>query len=67
MRPEIIDKIGSKYRLLAPYMDERMRRNWAASEVLAFGRGALRAVSRAIGMSTNTIRKGLGHGCPVKG
>ena len=61
MRPEIIDKIGSKYRLLAPYMDERMRRNWAASEVLAFGRGALRAVSRAIGMSTNTIRKGLGE------
>jgi hypothetical protein len=54
-------RIGAKYRLLVPYMDERMRRNWAASEVQACGWGGLRAVSRAIGMSPNTIRKGLGE------
>jgi hypothetical protein len=55
-----LEMIGVKYRMLAPYMDERMRRNWAASEVQACGWGGLRAVSRVIGMSPNTIRKGLG-------
>ena len=54
-----IGKISAKYHSLAPFMDERMRRNWAASEVQACGWGGLRAVSRAIGMSPNTIQKGL--------
>jgi transposase len=42
-------------------MDERMRRQWAASEAQAYGWGGLQAVSAAIGMSANTIRKGLGE------
>lgn len=40
-------------------MDERMRRQWAASEAQAYGWGGVRAVSGAIGMSRNTIRRGL--------
>ena len=59
MRSEIIAKISSKFRSLEPYMDERMRRQWAACEVQTLGRGGLSAVSRALGMSVNTIHKGL--------
>ena len=36
-----------------------MRRQWAAAEAHAYGWGGVRAVSRAIGMSPNTIVKGL--------
>ena len=54
-----LEKIAAKYRLLAPSMDERMRRHWAASEAQACGWGGLSAVSAVIGMSPNTIRKGL--------
>lgn len=52
-------RISVKYRSLAPLMDERMRRQWAASEAQAFGWGGVRAVSGAIGMSPNTIRRGV--------
>ena len=51
--------IESKYRSLSVLMDERMRRQWAAAESRAYGWGGVRAVSRAIGMSPNTIRKAL--------
>ena len=43
---------------LAGLMDERMSRQWAAAEAKAYGWGGVRAVSRAIGMSPHTIRKG---------
>ena len=36
-----------------------MRRQWAASEAQAIGWGGVRAVSGAIGMSPNTIRRGV--------
>jgi hypothetical protein len=39
--------------------NERMRRQWPASEARAYGWGGVRAVSGAIGMSPNTIRRGL--------
>ena len=51
-------QIEAKYRSLAPLMDERMRRQWAASEARAYGWGGVRAVSGATGMSPNTVRKG---------
>lgn len=54
-----LQKIGAKYRLLAPMLDERVRRQWAAAEAQACGWGGLSTVSTAIGMSPNTIRKGL--------
>lgn len=51
--------IEAKYRALSVLMDERMRRQWAAAESRAYGWGGVRAVSTVIGMSPNTIRKGL--------
>jgi len=54
-----VQQIASKYKALEPLMDERMRRQWAAAEANAYGRGGLQAVSTAIRMSPNTIRKGI--------
>ena len=51
--------IESKYRSLSVLMDERMRRQWAATESREYGWGGIRAVSTVTGMSPNTIRKGL--------
>ena len=56
-----IRQIKSKYRRLAPMMDERMRHQWAASEAEAYGWGgvsAVSAVSKAIGMPRVTVEKG---------
>jgi hypothetical protein len=54
-------RIAAKYRALALLMDERMRRQWAATEAQALGWGGVQTVSGAIRMSPNTIRKGLGE------
>ena len=51
--------IESRYRSRSVLMDERMRRQWAAAESRAYGWGGVRAVGGIIGMSPNTIRKGL--------
>ena len=40
-------------------MDERVRRQWAATEAQTYGWGGLSAVSDATGMSRNTVRKGI--------
>ena len=56
---DAVEQIGQKYGSLAPLMDERIRRQWAASEAQAYGWGGVSAVSGAIGMSPNTIRRGL--------
>lgn len=53
------EQILFKYNALAPLMDERMRRQWAATEAKSYGRGGLHAVSIAIQMSPNTIKKGI--------
>jgi hypothetical protein len=54
-----IRQIKTRYRTLAPLMDERLRRQWAGSEAQSYGRGGVSAVSSATGMSRNTIRKGI--------
>jgi len=53
-----IELIETKYRSLAPLMNERMRRQWAASEASAYGWGGIQAVAQATGLSPTTIRKG---------
>lgn len=53
-----IQLIETKYRSLLPMMDERMRRQWAASEAGAYGWGGVAAVAHATGLSPTTIRKG---------
>jgi transposase len=54
-----LGQIESKFRLLSPLMDERVKRQWAATEAQAYGWGGVSAVSAATGMSRKTIRKGL--------
>jgi transposase len=51
--------IGDRFRALAPELDERRRRLWAAAEARACGRGGIAAVARATGISEATIRSGL--------
>ena len=50
--------IGERFRALAPELDERRRRLWAAAEANACGRGGTSAVWRATGIARSTIRRG---------
>ena len=54
-----IHRIELRYGALVAVMDERLRRQWAAAEAQAYGWGGVRAVSRATGLSPNTVAKGL--------
>lgn len=44
---------------MAPELNERQRRLWAASEARAAGRGGITATARATGMAIDTIRRGI--------
>src|SRR5260370_21801675 len=55
----IIARILRKYQLLVPEMDERMRRQWAATEARDWGWGGISLVARATGLSRPTITAGL--------
>lgn len=54
-----IDGIRQKFVLLSPVMDERMRRQWAASEAAALGWGGVSATAEATGLARNTINAGM--------
>src|SRR5271157_5601547 len=56
---QVIARIQDKYRSLAPEMNERLRRQWAATEARDLGWGGITAVAQAIGMSRTTITAGL--------
>lgn len=51
--------IQLRYTALAPVLDERGRRRFAAAEALAAGRGGVTAVSRITGLARSTITRGL--------
>ena len=51
--------VGERFRALAPELDERRRRLWAAAEARSAGWGGIAGVARATGISEATIRKGL--------
>lgn len=55
----VVQQIEEKYHHLSPYLNERSRRLWAATEALALGYGGIVAVQRATSISQNTIRAGL--------
>ena len=55
----VTQALRGKYASLAPLLDERARRLWAASEARALGRGGVTRVSEATGMSRGTVRAGL--------
>ena len=48
----------AKYAVVAPVLDERSRRRWAAAESRAIGYGGAAVVSSATGLARETIRKG---------
>jgi hypothetical protein len=51
--------LKAKFESLAPALDERGRRLWAATEAKAIGHGGIASVSRATGVSYSTIVRGL--------
>jgi len=57
----VIDQgaIRLRYEALAPVLDERGRRRFAAAEALAAGHGGVSAVSRITGVARSTIDRGL--------
>ena len=48
---EAIGVIASKFEVLAPVLNERSRRVWAATEARSLGHGGIIAVSRATGIA----------------
>jgi hypothetical protein len=56
---DIVEGIRQKYLDLCPVMNERVRRQWAASEAKALAGGGVSAVAMATGMSRTTIRVGI--------
>ena len=55
---ELEATIVEKYVAVAPVLDERSRRRWAAAESKAIGYGGDALVSSATGLARETIRKG---------
>jgi transposase len=51
--------LQAKFRALAPVLNERSRRLWAATEAHAVGHGGIALVERATGISRSTIERGL--------
>jgi hypothetical protein len=54
-----IERIRRMYSTLAPEMDERMRRQWAAAEARELGWGGVSTVAQGCGLSRTTITAGL--------
>lgn len=53
-----IEAISKRYAKFSPVLDERMRRLWAGMESSVIGFGGVAAVSKATGLSRNTIVRG---------
>ena len=58
VRGEKQREIRARYDRLKPFLNERSRRLWAGNESLAFGRGGVRAVAEALGMSAQRVIEG---------
>jgi hypothetical protein len=58
-REETIEQIRNQFDSLTGVLDERSRRQWAATEAEKYGRGGLRWVCEATGMSHNTVARGM--------
>lgn len=50
-----LEQVRQKWEQLRPFMDERLRRLWAASESLALGRGGPGVVAQATGLARSTL------------
>ncbi len=54
----LIAGIIQRYKLIAPYLSERTRRIWGASEAIVIGRGGISLVCEATGISRVTLTEG---------
>jgi hypothetical protein len=54
-----LERIRQKFVSLDPIMDERVRRQWAASEAIALGWGGVSLTAQATGLARNTITQGV--------
>ena len=59
MEDAVARTILEKYSVLAPILDERGRRLWAAAEARSLGRGGITWVAEATGMSRRRIHAGM--------
>jgi transposase len=59
IRAEQVELIRHKYTALAPLLNERTRRCWAATEAQALGYGGISIVAEALGIARGTIHAGL--------
>lgn len=53
------EEIREKYESINPYLNERSRRIWAATEVKIIGRGGQSLINEVTGLDFKTIKKGL--------
>lgn len=53
------EMLTAKFTALAPELDERSRRIWAATEALALGHGGIGFVAQVTGISRATISRGV--------
>lgn len=58
-REEQVALLRRKYAALAPLLNERTRRCWAATEAQALGYGGISLVAEALGIARGTIHAGL--------
>jgi len=55
----LLDRIQRKFQALAPVLDERARRHWAAAEAMELPWGGVSTVAAATGLSRTTITAGI--------
>ena len=55
----LIGRLRRKFQALAPVLDERARRHWAATEAAELPRGGVSWVAAATGLSRTTILAGM--------
>jgi len=58
-RDDVIRGLQERFRRAGRSLNELERRQWAASEAIALGRGGMTIVSQALRMSPNTIKRGI--------
>jgi hypothetical protein len=54
----IIDQVRQRFHMMEPYLTERAKRAWAATEAMSAGYGGASIVCEATGISRATISKG---------
>lgn len=59
MQNDILHSIENKFKSLQPFLNERTRRLWAATEAKEIGRGGTTLLEKATGITQKTIRKGI--------